>query len=137
MLRSKMLSVDYFRVNTSFIVSVSYPITQLIKRFHDDLEGPSLIMAFQVLNIFQNKRSRTLYFKNLSNIEKQSSLSLALKSVCTAEGVFLRHTCNRKWLAGKSSQQNMMIRNQPRPSAAEGYLLCWSAGLAVRSLLLY
>ena len=57
------------------------------------LKCPSLIMAEQILYIFQKKRARALSCNNSRNVEKQCALCWVSKTVCITERRVLSNTC--------------------------------------------
>jgi hypothetical protein len=65
----------------------------------------------QVLNVLQQKRPRPFRRQYARDIEKQRALRSASKSMRPTQSIFLAHARNRKRLAGKSRDQNVMIGN--------------------------
>ncbi|MNL19471.1 hypothetical protein D3C87_1406710 [compost metagenome] len=68
-------------------------------------------MAFQVFHVFEQECGRSLRGDNSGNVEKQSALGLAFETVFAPQGVFLGYACQGKWLARKTCQQDIVIRN--------------------------
>ena len=78
---------------------------------HDFSERVSTIVAFQVFHIFQKKNARPVMIDDLRQIEEKRSLCNVGKAVGSTKGIFLRDTCYREGLAGKTRQKNVMCRD--------------------------
>ena len=68
-------------------------------------------MALKVFHVFQHKNGWLLSLDYAGNIEKQSALRFTFESMGTSERVFLTYTRQTEWLAGKTGQQDVMIRD--------------------------
>lgn len=113
-----MAPVNHLRVIRPGMPRVSYFISQLIQRLHDDTEGAPLIVAFEVFDILQHKNRWLTSRDNSHHVKKQRSLGFAGKAMRTAHRIFLRDAGKRERLAGEASQQHIMLRdrftNMPR-----------------------
>ncbi|MBP2463955.1 hypothetical protein J3A65_004782 [Rhizobium sp. PvP014] len=67
-------------------------------------------MAFQVLDVFEDKSSRPVMGDYLGCIEKQRSLGIAEETVGASQRILLGNACDRKWLARKACKQDVMLR---------------------------
>ena len=83
-----MAPVDDLRVIRPGMPRVSYFISQLIQRLHDDTEGAPLIVAFEVFDILQHKNRRLTRGDNSHDIKKQRPLGFAGKAVRAPHGIF-------------------------------------------------
>ena len=89
MLGKEVLAVNDFWIIRTTSVSICNIIAQLVQRLHDDTEGISLVMAFQVLYILEYENSWLFCGNNTRHIKKQRSLCFTFKTMCLAKGVFL------------------------------------------------
>src|SRR3954471_23630243 len=104
MLRHKRLRIDHARGNC---VSKS-----LLKGLADPREGASLVVAPQVLHIFENKCCRSVSGNDVSDVEEKVPLLEATEPVRSAEGILLRDTSDGERLTRKASQQQIVPRNR-------------------------
>ena len=77
----------------------------------DHLECFAFIMAFEVLDVFQQKRCRAVVQQNTQHIEEQRPLRFVQKAMSAAKRILLGDPCNGERLAGESCYQNIMFRN--------------------------
>ena len=95
-------------------------VVKFFQRFCNHLKGAALIVRNQVLYVFKIKGLRTMAADDISDIEKECSLSFVLESSFAAEAILLRDTCNGERLARESGTENVeMLRN-----VGFGFLLC-------------
>ena len=86
-----MAPVDHFRIVRPAMPGVSDLIPQLIQCLHDDAEGASLIVTFEIFNILQHKDRRLTGGDNSHHIKKQRPLGFAGKAVGATHGIFFRY----------------------------------------------
>ena len=75
----------------------------------DDVEGAAFVVRDEVLDVLQQKGARAFRFDDARHVEEQRALRFAGETVRFAQRIFLGHSGNRKWLAGKSSQQHVVV----------------------------
>lgn len=68
-------------------------------------------MAFQVFNVLQYKDGRPAGGDNSDHIKEQRALGFTRETVGPAQRIFLRYPGERKRLARKARQQNIVGRN--------------------------
>lgn len=91
---------------------VMHIISQLFsKRLQDYLEGIPLVMRYQVFYVLKHERTRSLCGNDSGDIKEKGPLGSAFKAVRPTKSVFLAHAGNAEWLAGKSPQKHVMVRD--------------------------
>ncbi|MNS46041.1 hypothetical protein D3C72_785240 [compost metagenome] len=110
-LRQEVLAVDNLGIVGTHILCIRHVIAQLVQGLHNNAEGFSAVVAFQVLDVFQHKNRRTTGVDNPHDIKKQRALRIAGKSVCPPKGILFRHASQRERLAREAGQQHIMLRN--------------------------
>nr|CAA31706.1 unnamed protein product [Escherichia coli K-12] len=103
-LRQKMFAVDDFRIVWPIIFCISHVIAQFVQRLHDDAERFTLVVTFQVFDVFEHKHRRTTRVDNAYHIKKQRALGIAGKTVRPPERVLFRYASQRKWLTRETGQ---------------------------------
>lgn len=91
-LGNEMLRINNLGVAPLWGIHIGHFIAELIQCSADNLEGFSLVMTFQVLDIFQQENGGTLGCKNSGNIKEQGSLGITFKAMLSAQGIFLGYT---------------------------------------------
>jgi hypothetical protein len=94
------LAVDDF--NLDFIFEV------LGKRFIDHPESIPLIMALQVLDVFQHESRRAVVGDDIRDGEEQVSLFHIVETMCPTEAVFLGNAGDAEWLAGEAAAEDIV-----------------------------
>ena len=85
----------------------------LAKHVHDRGESLAAVVRFQILHILKKEGRWAVVRDYLRGIEKQRPLRVAKEAVRASQSILLRHPGNRKRLARKTGQQDVIIRNQP------------------------
>ncbi len=80
----------------------------------DDIEGAALVMRNEIFHVLQQEGTRALGGNDARHIEKQRPLGFTGEAVRFAQRILLRYSGNRERLAGKSSQQYIVIRDLSR-----------------------
>src|ERR1700683_4307308 len=83
----------------------------LSKNSKDHFERVPLIVALEILDIFEEKSLRPLRGDNSRHIKKEGSLGSTFESVRPSKRVLLTHPGDRKGLAWKSCEQNVVVRD--------------------------
>ncbi|MNY63150.1 hypothetical protein D3C86_2000730 [compost metagenome] len=104
MLRQEVFAINDFRIVCAHVLRICYVVAQFIKRLHDDAEGFSAVVAFEVFDVFQHKNGRTAGVDNPYYVKKQRALRIAGKTVGAAQRVLFRHARKGKRLARKARQ---------------------------------
>ncbi len=103
-LRQEMFAVDDFRIVRPVIFCISHVIAQFVQRLHDDAERFTLVVTFQVFDVFEHKHRRTTRVDNAHHIKEQRALGIAGKTVRPPERVLFRYASQRKWLTRETGQ---------------------------------
>ena len=86
MLWHEVLSVDHL---------VKHLIAELIAKHIDDgRERPPLVVAYQILDVLEQKRLWLLLGKDSGNIEEEGSLGLVRESVWSTQRILFRNPCD-------------------------------------------
>ena len=99
-----MFAVDDFRIVRPVIFCISHVIAQFVQRLHDDAERFTLVVTFQVFDVFEHKHRRTTRVDNAHHIKEQRALGIAGKTVRPPERVLFRYASQRKWLTRETGQ---------------------------------
>lgn len=88
-----MLTINDFGIIRTIGIKIGYPISQFSQGFFNNSKCISLVVAFQIFDIFKHKCRWLFSIDNTSNVKEQGSLSLAFKAMSTAKGVLFGYTC--------------------------------------------
>lgn len=92
-------------------IAVGNIVAKFIKRFHDDAERISLIVALQIFYVLKNENGRLFGSDDPGDIKKKGPLGVAFKAVFSAQRVLFADTGNTERLAWETGEQNIMVRN--------------------------
>lgn len=77
----------------------------------DDIKGAAFVVRDEILDVLQQESARTFCLDDARHVEEQRALCFAGEAVFLAQRIFFRHSSNRKGLAGKPSQQHVVVGN--------------------------
>ena len=81
------------------------------QRVVNDLERAALVVAAEILHVFQHERGRLVNIDNVRQREEQVALFLVLETVLFAEAQFLGNARDAERLAGKTGTKNVVLRD--------------------------
>ena len=87
-------------------------VSKLAAQFFDnDPKRVALVVAFEVLNVFQKEGFRLFLFENLDDVEEKCSLGGVVEAVCSPEAILLADPGKAERLTGKATNKNIMFWN--------------------------
>lgn len=86
-------------------------VAKLVEDLFDHSKSIATVVALQVLDVLEKKRGRPLRLEDTCDIEKERSLGFVGEPMGPSQRILLGDTGDRKWLAGKTRDQNIVIRN--------------------------